>query len=224
MSIETLTRTELPSPKEAKESKLAVPGSGEVGESLLHRQMNYAPRDILICLDEVLGASKAHRESFAAGRVTDQLRGSVGERLTFNCLQCFGRLERLPVVRQEGQVTADYLLHVERTLVVAPGTVYQPGQKVIVEVKHGDWSYCYRELRCAESHGRRQLRETMEREGADGAICFVPRECQDHPALFADVRQDTRATDGGRIALWMGLPDRRAIESAVALRRNTEFP
>ena len=99
-----------------------------------------------------------------------------------------------------------------------PMESHEAGQSVVVDSKHGRPKSVLAELRHPDSHGRLQMRETMRRHGADGAICVVPREVQEHRAVFEVVRASMRREG---MSLWAGLPHEGAIRAAMELARGS---
>lgn len=175
----------------------------------LHEAMSYSPREIATTVREVCADSEAHARSLAEGLLTGQGKGEVAERLLHGALESFGRVEKLAVAREAGSHTADFLVRLERPLMG-----FKPGQTIIVECKFGDAKYVLSELRDAQSHGRLQLAETMARHDADGAICAVPREIQNHRAVFEEIRTSMAAENQ---RLWMGLPHEGSLRAAARI-------
>lgn len=181
----------------------------------LHRNISYRPLEIVPFIRDCIRRSEAHALALMEGRTSDQLRGEIAERIVADGLSKYGKVEKLAVRREgDGRVTADFKVTLLQTLRV--GRVeFQPGKIVIVEVKHGRVDYCIAQLRYVDSHARRQMAETVARERADGAICVLPREMQQHRAEFEAIRASIHQHEGGRTLVWMGLPDAGAIHRAA---------
>lgn len=186
---------------------------GRVSEApkALHEAMVHRPEPLAELILEACGKSEAHLRSLLDGQATSQLRGEVMERAAARALTEFGDVEKRSVVRSEGSHTADFLVTLKRRLMG-----YEAGQTIAVEVKHGSSTYVLRELRSPGSHARCQLRETVRRHGADGALCMGPMEAQKCRALTEEVRA-SMAAEGQK--LWLGLPREGAYMAGLAKAR-----
>jgi hypothetical protein len=179
--------------------------------------MLYRPEDIVDTVVEICEASDAHRTTVVEGRVTVQLRGEVAERGLGEALRSFGHVERLSVVRDEGSHTADFKVHLTRELRAGRET-YRAGEVLICESKTGTRQYILSEIRDPESHARRQMRETVARENADGAICFVPMECQNDRILIDRIKATMRENSAElRTTVLMSGAHEGSIRSAIRL-------
>lgn len=203
---------------EAGEARVDVrEARGERQPYELHKAVPYAPSELVPIIERILDASQAHRHSVSEGRLTSAFMGVVGEAAAENGLAYFGEVTKLDVVSREGSVTADYKLRLARPLMS-----FKAGAVIIVEVKWGDPEYCRNELWTPDAHARRQMRETVAREGAEGAICLLPRECQNHRAAFDAIKESILLNEGDRTLIWRGLPNRGAVERAVELIKRAD--
>ena len=169
----------------------------------------YSPTELQPYVERALESSEAHRASLEAGQITPQLKSAASELALQDALGHFGNVEKLPVVKERDAHTADFKVTLDKEFMG-----FEPGDVVIVEHKSGKAAHAINELRDADSHGRTQLRETVQREGAGGAVCCVPREVQNHRAAMERIRADM-ANEAVPTKLWAGLPHDGALEAAA---------
>ena len=142
----------------------------------------------------------------------------MGECTVEKILTPFGTLERLPVDQSEGAHTADYLLTVTKEFAFSRTKIMRIGEKYIVEVKKGSPRYVANELRNPDSHARLQMKESIRKHGADGAICMVPMDTQKrefHNAMMS--AQKSIRENGEPVYIWKILPTEGATREGVKL-------
>jgi hypothetical protein len=151
------------------------------------------------------------------GRFTRQLKGAIGEVALRTHLAPFGKVEKLPVQRGKGERTADFKVTLTRDYKCGK-LLFRKGEVLICEGKMGSNKRIMAELATPDSHGRQQLRMTIEREGAAGGIIFVPMEMQTK-RLWVDARKAEMAENPteSRSTIFMPLPHEGAMLKGVRL-------
>lgn len=184
----------------------------------LHEVMGYSVSDLKQYVGETCENSVAHRRSIESGELTRQAKGEIAERLVEDRFGQYGEIQKLSVGKESGTHTADFLVTLDKPLVHG-SREFKPGTKLVVEVKYGTPDYCIGELRNPTSHARVQMAETAKREGADGAICLLPREVQERRAQIEQIKASIKANEGDGTYIWMGLPHEGAMAAAASAFR-----
>jgi hypothetical protein len=207
---------------EVRETRLGretnAPALSVASPHLLHRLMPYSPDELVPLVRQTAESSPVWRELILREQLTAQLKGEIAEACTRHAFSSIGEMQKLVVDRESGAHTADFRVILKTDVRVGANT-FRAGQVLIVEVKHGSPEYCLQQLRTSDSHARKQLASSVERERADGAVCLIPRECQNYRALFEVVRDDILAHEGAKTSVMMVLPHEGALQKALVPER-----
>ena len=183
--------------------------------SALKHSMPYKPselKDIFLKIARVSDAKKVH---ILERNYSKSLKGDGGEYAVQKGLEAFGRVEKLPVRRGEGERTADFKVTLHRDIRFGK-QLYRAGEVIIVEVKNGKRGTIRSEIATHDSHARQQLKRTIEREGAVGGIIIVPREMQKDGVWVAARKAEMAANpEESRSTISMSIPHEGAMRSGM---------